>query len=401
MKNENNLTNYLFACFENIVLSLYNDIVPHDFKEDEIKMITTTRLVCSSISIFACCWIIIFYTMMCIKFRCSYRRRSVSMNRQLTEPNSDAEINLNSSFIGKDTSNYDQIIQTRFKSVFKHSRTSKNSEVNRNKMGMGNDLTFFLILSNLGWSVGTFFGKAKGFNSPNDKYDSLCITQAFLQNYFDISSVCFTMLISRVTLLGTTKCYADLKKVKYRMCLFMLYGTLSPLILTLGPYLTDSLGCSGAWCWLDFFSQDKFTYIWTISIYLFDWLNIMYIIYAFFVATRYFEKRKVEINDDITKIKELNFLKKYVFILKAFPIILILNRLPGLMNRVYSLISKEDSFFLFMMHSIAMSLSGFFNSLIYSYFYRSVWRCCKRENENYENSEKYIRTETNGINNCH
>jgi hypothetical protein len=395
MKNENNFISYLFSIFMDISSISDSPRLPHDFTDEELKMITTSRLVCSAISIFACTWIFIFYTIMCIKFRCTNRRTSV-ISKQSTDSTTDPE--LHASLVGKDPNNNEHVARKRYKSVFKHTRSSRNSDLNRNKMGIGNDLIFFLILSNLGWSFGTFFGM-KGFNSPNEKYNPYCITQAFLQNYFDISSVCFTMLISRVTFLGTTKCYADLKKVKYRMCLFLLYGTICPLILTLGPYFTGSLGCSGGWCWLDFFNIDIYIYLWTISIYLFDLLNIMYIIYALFVSSQYFEKRKLEINCDLTKSRELNFLKKYVFILKSFPIILIINRLPGFLNRVYSLIRNKDSFCLFMMHCVTMSLSGLFNSLIYSYFYRSVWKCCCKRKDDYENLETDGRAETNGINN--
>ena len=327
---------------------------------------------------------------MCVKFRCTKRRSSFV--RQITDLSPDGE-NLNSSLVIKETSNYDLVVQSRYKSVWKSSRTPKNSE----KMGIGNDLIFFLILSNLGWCIGTFLG-IKGFNSEEDRKSPNCIAQAFVQNFFDISSICFTTLISRVTLLGTTKCYADFSKVKNRMCHFLLYATLCPLALSLGPYFTDSLGCSGAWCWIDFFNMNSYSYLWTILIYGFDWANIMYIIYALIVASQYFDKRKLEINCDQTKSKELHFLHKYVLILKAFPIILMINRLPSLINRAYSLLFKKDSFCLFMMHSVAMALGGLFNSVIYSFFYRSLFRCCKRTRNN-SGMDIDIKNESNiGIN---
>ena len=295
---------YISSYIADTIDIFYSITKPHNLTEDELDMITTSRIVCSAISIFACITILIFYAIMCVKFRCTKRRNSIARQISLVTPDGE---NMNSSLVFKDSNNYDVIVHTRYKSVFKSSRMAKNSE----KMGIGNDLIFFLILSNLGWCIGTFFGP-EGYNSEEDKLSSACIAQAFIQNFFDISSVCFTMLISRVTLLGTTKSYADFSKSKYRMCLFLLYATLFPLALTLGPLLTDSLGCSGAWCWIDLFNMNYFSYLWTISIYIFDWSNILYIIYALIVATKYFEKRKSEIFFDPSKKKELKFLQKYV-----------------------------------------------------------------------------------------
>jgi len=381
---------HIFNHFRDTIEIFFSFKIPHNFSDEEIKAITTSRIICSGISIFACLWIIILYAIMCVKLRCTKRRSSLV--RQKTEATSEIE-NLNSSLVNKESNNYDLVIQSRYKSVWKSSRNSKNSE----KMGIGNDLIFFLILSNLGWCIGTFLG-IEGFNSEEDRKSPNCIAQAFVQNFFDISSICFTTLISRVTLMGTTKCYADFSKVKNRMCHFLLYATLCPLALSLGPYFTDSLGCSGAWCWIDFFNMNSYSYLWTILIYAFDWVNIMYIIYALIVASQYFEKRKAEINCDQTKSRELHFLHRYVLILKAFPIILMINRLPSLINRAYSLFFKRDSFSLFMMHSIALGLGGFFNSVIYSFFYRSLFRCCRTRKENSELDIEHKNEFNTGIN---
>lgn len=401
MQNENSLKSYLFSSMssaysyiEENILTYNSKIQPDNFTDDELKMITASRLICSGISIFACMWILFFYTIMCIKFRCSKRRSSVSFNRQITDSIPDCE-NLQTSFVSNN--NYENLVNKRNKSVFKSNKGLRLSDIGSNKMGIGKDLIFFLILSNLGWSMANFLS-LEGFDSGEAKNDPYCISQAFIQNFFDISSLCFTMLISRVTLLGTTKCYADIRKVKYRMTLFMLYSIGCPLILTIGPYLTDSLGCSGAWCWIDIYNTNTLTYLWIVSIYVFDWANILYIIYALVVACQYFEKRKVEINSDQTKSKELRFLTKYVMILKAFPVILMINRMPGLINRLYTLFFHHNSFYLFMIHSIAINLSGFFNSLIYSYFYRRVFKCCRKKTESIDITETEVKIDSSGIN---
>ncbi len=162
------------------------------------------------------------------------------------------------------------------------------------------------------------------------------------------------------------------------MYIFFLYSNLLPLIFSLGPYLTDSYGPAGIWCWIDLTNLKPFAIAWIVLFYIFNWGNIMYSIYALITTSRYFSKRKAEIGHCSEKLKEAKFLGNYVFILRVFPLVLIATRLSGTLNRCYSMIYSSDSFFLYSFHSTVFSLSGFFNALIYSYFYRSLFNnCCK------------------------
>jgi cAMP receptor-like G-protein coupled receptor len=247
-----------------------------------------------------------------------------------------------------------------------------------NKMGLGNELIFFLIISNLGWCIGSFLG-IKGFTVV-DKDNSLCQAQAFVQNYFDMSSICWNTIISHITLLGTKLTFSDISKKREKMYLFFIYSNAVPILFSLGPLMTDSYGPAGIWCWIDLSQLDTYSYTWIIIFYLFNWGNIIYSIYALISTSMYFSKRQAEIGNDSEKIREAKYLRKYIFILRIFPLILIITRLSGTMNRLYSMIQDEDSFFLFAFHSTVFSLVGFFNSLIYSYFYRSVFKeCCKKK----------------------
>jgi hypothetical protein len=357
--------------------------------EDEVKNIVLIRIICSGISIVGCLFIISLYIVMCVKFRCfkksgngnnsnSNYNSSNTLNNNSTI-NIDTEALLNSSSMTRDSVLLEQSYNNKNKKLaLKSCRTVKSTtESGRKKMGIGNDLIFCLILSNLGWCIGSFLGM--DFYSAQDRSNPLCIAQAFIQNFFDMSVICWTTLISRVTILGTKKVYADIRKMKVKMYLYFLYGYICPFLFSIGPYLTNSYGWAGAWCWIDLYKPDAYDYFWITSNYIFNWLNLFYIFYALIAASIYFSKRHKEIMADSSKYREQRFLNKYIVILRIFPIVLMITHLPGVANRCYSLFTASDSHILFICQSVAISLSGFFNSLLYSYFYRSVF---KKENDN-------------------
>lgn len=360
--------------------NLIFEIAGQNFTPEQVHIISMVRLICSLLSLLACCFIIIFYIIMCARFRCNKKTES----SQTLNSDNDLEVQFNSTEVSRD-SNVPK--RASLKKVGSNTRSSAATSVSR--MGFGNDLIFFLILSNMGWSLGSFLG-INGFTSQNDRDDPLCISQAIIQNYFDMSSICWNSVISIFILLGTQTTYSNIKKMKKKIYIFFIYSNVFPLILSFGPYLTESYGNSGIWCWIDLYNITTWGYIWMILFYIFNWGNLCYTVYALFKTSVYFSKRKREIGSDSLKIKEYKFLTKYVLILRVFPMLLLITRLSGTVNRCYSMFSKNDSFFLFFFHSLIFSLAGFCNALIYSYFYRKAFICCTKKNEVDKNVESVV-----------
>ena len=118
---------------------------------------------------------------------------------------------------------------------------------------------------------------------------------------------------------------------------------------------------------------------------------MIYNIYCAIKVGNYFEKRQVEIAGKSEKEKELNYLKKYVLILRLFPIITVITRFPATINRIWGLIFRTDIFVLYILHVSFYSLVGLCNSMIYAFFYRSVFRCKKRISQSiYSGSTLYL-----------
>lgn len=147
------------------------------------------------------------------------------------------------------------------------------------------------------------------------------------------------------------------------------------IYIIIRPIFTNSYGPAGPWCWIDIYHVNTYTYLWTCLIYCFNWCNVIYSAYAAFTAAKYFVKRKNEIKDDKNKDEEYKFIRKYLFILRLFPAILLVTRLPALVNRVYLIITFNNNFYLYFLHTMFYSLAGLFNSLVYSYFYRNSFKC--------------------------
>ncbi len=398
----------------------FTHLAGEEFTLEQTNTINLIRLICSSISILGCFFIMLAHFLLWIKSKIIRVRRNTnyssssktscqsssvkrnsynSYNEQYDSGESchnqiieSGKENLlpNKIITDKFLSNSDNLHENKIliqnqedkidKIKFKPSRRdTKTSEKERiNKMGLGNELIFFLIISNIGWCIGSFLG-IKEF-TIFDKDNSLCQAQAFVQNYFDMSSICWNTIISNITLLGTKLTFSEISKKREKMYLFFIYSNVLPILFSLGPVFTDSYGPAGIWCWIDLSHLDIYSYIWIIIFYLFNWGNIFYSIYALISTSMYFSKRQSEIENDQDKIREAKYLKKYIFILRIFPLMLIITRLSGTINRMYSMIKNEDSYFLFAFHSTVFSLVGFFNSLIYSYFYRNVFKeCCKKK----------------------
>lgn len=105
-------------------------------------------------------------------------------------------------------------------------RRSKPKEL---KMGMINDISFMLILSNLGFLSSTFFILD---SSHLNRDNPLCKAQGMIQNYFDLASICWTTVISNVMKNLTLSIKIELEKRK--LVWYFLYSLVVPFLFGLG-----------------------------------------------------------------------------------------------------------------------------------------------------------------------
>ena len=144
---------------------------------------------------------------------------------------------------------------------------------------------------------------------------------------------------------------------------------------------TNSYGLVGAWCWINIKSKSTTIIIWSGVIYGFIWLNMAFQLYSTYKTIMYFRLRSKEIRNSNDKEKEREFIKKYILILILIPIILLVTKLPGSINRWYEVIVSEESTLLYTIHAFVSCLQGFLNSLAYSFFYRKLIKCCPKKQD--------------------
>ena len=159
----------------------------------------------------------------------------------------------------------------------------------------------------------------------------------------------------------------------------LIYSILLPTILSFGPLITNSYGPSGAWCWININDRNDYkASIWSITLYIVHLIHIIFNLVAIIKCIHYFEIRALEIQEENKE--ESNFLRDYCIVLKFFPIILILCFIPASINRAYNFFYKIDNIVLNCIHSLIESMQGFLDSIVYSYYYRHLFKiCCETE----------------------
>ena len=251
--------------------------------------------------------------------------------------------------------------KTRTNSVTK--QTPQNEE--SLKMGYGHDLIFILSICDFMLSITSFIPTETPYTGI---IDSNCIAQGFISNFFEVSSIIWTMLISFSIYLGTIS--KDVNKITRIYIFYFIYALSIPIVLSFGPLITNSYGPTGAWCWLKLKIRDPTASVWAFVIYIINWLHILLNIVFVCKSISYYKIRVFEIMEN-NKI-EADYLKQYCFVLKFFPMILIVCWLPGTANRLYYFITKIENTGFYSFQAFFYSLQGFLNSLVYSYYYRNL-----------------------------
>lgn len=259
-----------------------------------------------------------------------------------------------------------------------------NNDYKKLKMGYGHDLIFLLAVSDFVLSISAFF-KTSDFNSG--KIDAACIAQGVFINFSELSSICWTTIIAYSIFLSTKSTGINLIPKYYLYFFIFSYGL--PMLLTVIPLFFNGYGPAGAWCWLNTKNlENHAAWVWSLIIYIFNWINIAFNIYAVSKSISYFKIRTFEVKED--NLEEANFLKNFCIVLKFFPIILIVCWLPATVNRIYLFISGNENTFLYSIHALFSNLTGFLNCIVYSYYYKNLIKLwfCGRTSGNSSNNNK-------------
>jgi len=310
-----------------------------------------------------------------VKFKPQQHKKSRSGNIDANNTNNNNnEINENNNT----ESNQNKEINIQNTNNSNNSNNANNNDYKKLKMGYGHDLIFLLALSDFVLSLSAFI-KTSDFNSG--KTDAACVAQGVFMNFAEMSSICWTTIIAYSIYLSTKTTGITLIPKYYLYFFIFSYGL--PMIFTIIPLFFGGYGPAGAWCWLNTKDlENNAAWVWSLIIYLFNWLNIAFNIYAVTKSIRYFRIRTFEVQED--NLEEANFLKNFCIVLKFFPIILVICWLPATINRIYLFLSGNENTFLYTAHAFFANLTGFLNCVVYSYYYKNLIRLwfCGRKSSN-------------------
>jgi hypothetical protein len=346
------MSNYSFLLLNNSLTSNSSSTIINEttLDRDGIEIVLNCKYAAASLSVFGTITIMISYFFLCSQVRCKKKTQSeLPKSSKIEEEN--------------------------YKSL---------------KMGYGNDLIFCLSVSEFLCSIVAFVKSDSIYDSISS--DSVCVAQGFLSNLVEISSICWTSVISASILLATMS--PEVSKIPRYYTYFFLYSIGVPIILSVGPLLTQSYGPAGAWCWMDMRdNNDNVGQFWAILIYIFNWVNIIFNFIAIIRSIRYFNIRAFEVKEQNER--ESNFLRSYCVVLKFFPIILIICWLPATINRLYNFLTDDENVVLYSLHAFFTYLQGFLNSLVYSFYYRNIFRLCCKDKDNVRGEQNLAEEDPN------
>lgn len=322
---------------------------------DEKRTVMTLRIISSVLSMIGSTFIISVYIALSIMAKCNRGRSATIVDRDKSK-----------------------------------AKVSSQEEYNKLKMGYGHDLIFFLAISDLIRCISTFI-KTSDFS--NSEIDAACIAQGFFLNFSEMSSICWTSVIAFSIYIGTRK-NTDVVKYSQRYLFFFIYSYGVPLIFTIGPLATNSIGPAGAWCWLNTQNlENSSAWIWSLLIYIINWTNILFNLIAVIFAVRYFKIRAFEIKEGDQK--QANFLRNFCIVLKFFPIILIVCWIFPTINRIVLFATREEHVGLYSVSAFFACMQGFLNAIVYSYYYKNILGSCCRKKIAEDNRDQIKNMEMN------
>jgi hypothetical protein len=186
-----------------------------------------------------------------------------------------------------------------------------------------------------------------------------CLIQAVLTNFGSLSSLIWTSIIAfsifSVVILEVTNIQ---KHEKYMLFL----GYFVPIVLVWFPFITDSYGKDGGWCWL---RNDKWRLLWSIG----DFYAIVVIIVIVNIFTYYrvISEIRFEIGLLLESPHDLSNKAMLFNRFSLYPLIIVICYLPILTERIYELATNESIYWLTLFSAAMTSIIGFLNAFVYGF----------------------------------
>lgn len=227
----------------------------------------------------------------------------------------------------------------------------------------GQRLFLYMAFSSMLFNVATILHRVDYHNQTSDFYRRFCEFGGYLDQ---VSSWMVLVSISAITFYCSLLLFLDKRTEKYELVyVFLIF--VFPFLFTWVPFIKDSYGRSGAWCWIRSEDRDdcsphvfgqwlQFT-IWFIPLYL--TMVVLIVLYVMIVAKLYSSKMRNSDQQNMVK------MRGELIPLISYPLIYFLINILPFINRAYNSANTEPSLALWYLAAIANPSMGAWLALAY------------------------------------
>lgn len=345
---------------------------------ENVKGYINARYICSIISTIACSSIILMYFTLLFqgtiwkKIKASYSK---------DKPIKKSETGTWTSSVGSWSSSSAAQSRTLSEASFAEARLKAQKISKKSStFGIGNHAMFFLILNNLLWCSSAIFSAKyypRGFLFELDKFTTICPLLGFFEQFFDLSAIGWTSVITNLFLNSATTKKLNAKKEREKLLRGFLLAFCLPLALAIFPFYTSSYGPAGAYCSFDAISPDKATNPWYLVLLLYTFFNIVYNVFSIIRIIKFYCQKLKGLEKQNKK--DYSSMKKYISISSCFPLFLILTRGPKAISEGIQVLNQSDYVGMSLIYQVTYSLTGLFNSILCFFFFKRIFKCEKKK----------------------
>lgn len=266
------------------------------------------------------------------------------------------------------------------------------------KIGLGSHYMILLILSNFFGGITELVSllfKKDYSKDENGKEQIECQIFGFLHNFFDLSSVCWTTMLTYLFYKSINLSSEILYKDSKYLLIGFVYWILSCGIFCLIPFFEKEYGFAETYC--AFRKRNKNEnefelFFWMYSFIFMVFLNSVFNCFWLYKTTIfYLNKLKLLQNKNLNDYKLVSV---YVRVFQIFPIVLVVTRIFKFLSIIPIIFDVSEivrNLFIYI-NGFLFNINGAFNSLACIYFFRGVFWCCfsepNREDDNDNDNEK-------------
>jgi hypothetical protein len=367
------------------ILMLNNN--PQIGKDDE--HIILARSIFSAFSLVCCLFLMIVYIILClqVKFNICIKNGNNNSNDKI-ENDYTSDIGTNK---GKD-----------------------NNNKNNKKIGLGSNFMFLLTVSNFFGSLFEFlfyFYYKKKIEENKDEVepikiyksineDSVCHFFGFFHNFWDLSAVCWTTMLTLLFYRSTNLSNEMLYEDKKYLAIGFIYCLVSCLIFCIIPYIIGNYGFAIYYCsfrYMEFNDSDElqpekiYSKAFRWSFVIFTGLNNIFNAYCLIRTYQYYSKKLAIIKKQNKK--EYKLMLIYVWVFRIFPIVLLISRIFKGISRI--IIEKLDvkksptiTNIIQYINAFLFASNGIFDSIACIFFFKGVFWCCSSNSLSKTSSEE-------------